>query len=216
MKITVTIEVDEKMVLDESSQENIEDAISQELDWIQPSGLYVQSWQFLNDDNALADEEETPEFECDSVETAYDDSVVAKLLRQSLKDMASRERLIEVAKTTYTNYSNMVIAEYYSEDYFVSHDGFARDYKFFDGDFSYASDEELLDLVILGIEYSDNAVEGYYSGHNASQEEHTRKLLETCGLSLDLHRAITEVVSYDAALRRCQDKKKHIKRRNKR
>ena len=47
-RITVTLNVDESILLEESGQENLNDAISQELNWLHDSGMYVQGWEFLN------------------------------------------------------------------------------------------------------------------------------------------------------------------------
>lgn len=45
-KIHVTLDVDENVVLAESGQECLSDAVSQELGWLHDSGMFVESWSF--------------------------------------------------------------------------------------------------------------------------------------------------------------------------
>lgn len=46
-QIIVTLQVDEDTVMNESGQNNLDDAISQELGWLHDSGMFVESWSFL-------------------------------------------------------------------------------------------------------------------------------------------------------------------------
>lgn len=45
-RIIVTLNVDEDTVLNESGQNNLNDAISQELCWLHDSGMFVEEWVF--------------------------------------------------------------------------------------------------------------------------------------------------------------------------
>ena len=47
MKIRATFTVDPKLVREESGQENIRDAISQELNWTHDSGIFVDGYEIL-------------------------------------------------------------------------------------------------------------------------------------------------------------------------
>lgn len=50
-KITVTLNVDEAAVMAESGQNNLEDAIRQELGWLHDSGMFVDSLSFAEEKN---------------------------------------------------------------------------------------------------------------------------------------------------------------------
>ena len=47
-KIHVTLNVDEETILKESDQENLDDAISQELGWLHDSGISVENWSYAD------------------------------------------------------------------------------------------------------------------------------------------------------------------------
>ena len=47
-KIHVTLNVDEETILKESDQENLDDAISQELGWLHDSGITLENWSFAD------------------------------------------------------------------------------------------------------------------------------------------------------------------------
>ena len=49
-KIEVVLNVDEDVLLNESGQESLDDAVAQELGWLQDSGLSVESWSFADPD----------------------------------------------------------------------------------------------------------------------------------------------------------------------
>lgn len=49
-KIQVTINVDDDAILAESGQSGLEDAIRQELGWLHDSGMFVESWSFLEEE----------------------------------------------------------------------------------------------------------------------------------------------------------------------
>ena len=59
-RIEVVLNVDEEIILNESGQESLEDAIAQELGWLHDSGLSVESWSFaepeLNREQRLVNE----------------------------------------------------------------------------------------------------------------------------------------------------------------
>ena len=46
MKINVTLTIDEDAIRAESQQENLQDAINQELGWLYDSGMFVDHWSF--------------------------------------------------------------------------------------------------------------------------------------------------------------------------
>lgn len=49
-KITVTFDVDEDMIKNISNRVDLEDAITQELDWVRQSGLQVEKWHFTENE----------------------------------------------------------------------------------------------------------------------------------------------------------------------
>ena len=57
-KITVTLDVDESTILKESGQDNLSDAISQELNRLNDSGMYVDEWHFNEQEKELTSPEE--------------------------------------------------------------------------------------------------------------------------------------------------------------
>lgn len=51
-KIQVVFEVDEDVLMNEvngTGVESVSEAISQELGWVADSGIYVQSWEFVEE-----------------------------------------------------------------------------------------------------------------------------------------------------------------------
>lgn len=47
-QITVTLNIDESALQAESSLDNLEEAINQELGWLHDSGMYVEAWSFTD------------------------------------------------------------------------------------------------------------------------------------------------------------------------
>lgn len=48
-KIKVTLEVYEEEIKAEAGTDNLSDAISQELGWLHDSGMFVESWEFVDE-----------------------------------------------------------------------------------------------------------------------------------------------------------------------
>ena len=47
-KIQVTLNIDDEVLLKESGKTSLDDAIGQELSWLNDSGMYVEAWSFMD------------------------------------------------------------------------------------------------------------------------------------------------------------------------
>lgn len=82
-KIHVTLNVDEETILNESGQENLDDAISQELGWLHDSGISLENWSY-------ADPEKEQEGQLinnilNYLADHYDDSELYRILHDDLE-----------------------------------------------------------------------------------------------------------------------------------
>lgn len=60
MKINVILDVDEKIVLEESGQPTLTEAIGQELGWLRDSGMFVDRWSYLEQEKERGTPAEDP------------------------------------------------------------------------------------------------------------------------------------------------------------
>lgn len=51
-KIQVTLHIDDHILMDESQQASLSDAIDQELGWLHDSGMFVEGWSFIEREQA--------------------------------------------------------------------------------------------------------------------------------------------------------------------